>query len=134
MTGFLVGMGMLEGRSISFYEMKNSGQKFFKQHEAQILDLCERYPVQRLYLFGSILTDRFDLKNSDVDVQVFFDRSGDPVELGAMIFGFWNELEEIFQRKVDLISVEPIRNPYLRKSIESTRQLVYERVHEEIFV
>lgn len=32
---------------------------------------------------------------------------------------------------VDLITEEPIRNPYLRREVEATRQLVYGRPPEE---
>lgn len=111
-----------------------TGQKFLEQHKAQLLELCRRYPIERLYLFGSILTNEFDMKKSDVDVQIFFDRSGDPADLGTNILNLWDDLETLFGRKVDMISTHPIRNPYLRKSVESTRQLFYERKHEEIFV
>jgi hypothetical protein len=111
-----------------------TGQKFFEQHKAQLFELCRRYPVERLYLFGSILTDKFDPKKSDVDVQVFFEKNGEAVELGAMMWNFWDELEAIFGRKVDLLTKPEIRNPFFRKEVESTRQLVYERQGEEVFV
>jgi len=111
-----------------------TGQKFFEQHKAQLFELCRRYPVEQLYLFGSILTDKFDPKKSDVDVQVFFEKNGETVELGAMMWNFWDELEAIFGRKVDLLTKPEIRNPFFRKEVESTRQLVYERQGEEVFV
>lgn len=111
-----------------------TGQKFFEPYRAPLLELCRRYPVEQIYLFGSILTDDFDPERSDVDVQIFFDRSGDPADLGTDILNLWDDLETLFGRKVDMISTHPIRNPYLRKSVESSRQLFYERKHEEIFV
>lgn len=111
-----------------------TGQKFFEQHKAQLIELCRRYPVERLYLFGSILTDKFDPKKSDVDVQVFFEANGDPIEVGAMMWNFWDELEAVFGRKVDLLTKPEIRNPFFKKEVESTRQLVYERQGEEVFV
>jgi len=108
------------------------GANFFEQHKAQLLDLCRRYPVERLYLFGSILTDAFDLQKSDVDVQVFFNRSGNPAKIGAAMWEFWDELENIFGRKVDMITDQPVRNPVFKTRLERTRQLVYERKSAEI--
>ena len=39
---------------------------FLNQYNAQIADLCRRYSVERLFAFGSVLTDRFN-DESDVD-------------------------------------------------------------------
>ncbi|GAB4495331.1 MAG: nucleotidyltransferase domain-containing protein [Saprospiraceae bacterium] len=111
-----------------------TGQKFFEQHKAQLIELCRRYPVERLYLFGSILTDQFDPKKSDVDVQVFFEANGDPIEMGKLKWNFWDELENLFGRKVDMFTEQPLQNPFFKKEIESTRHLVYERKREEAFV
>ena len=104
------------------------GQKFLEMYKAPLLELCRRYPVERLYLFGSILTDNFDPAKSDVDIQAIFEtlRNQDPIERGEQMWRFWNELEVLFGRKVDLLTKPFIRNPYLRKEVESTRQLIYE--------
>ena len=42
---------------------------FLSQYNAQIADLCRRYSVERLFAFGSVLTDRFN-DESDVDLIV----------------------------------------------------------------
>lgn len=109
-----------------------NGRTFLEQHKAQLFELCHRYPVERLYLFGSILTDAFDPQKSDVDVQVFFNRSGNPAKVGAVMWEFWDELENIFGRKVDMITDQPVKNPVFKTILERTRQLVYERKSAEI--
>ncbi|MEQ1747047.1 MAG: nucleotidyltransferase domain-containing protein [Saprospiraceae bacterium] len=111
-----------------------TGQKFFEQHKAQLFELCRRYPVVRLYVFGSILTDAFDPEKSDVDVQVFFEPNKDPIKNGQLKWEFWDELEEIMGRKVDMLTEQPLRNPFFKKQVESTRRLVYERSNQEVFV
>ena len=112
------------------------GQKFLEPYKAQLLELCRRYPIERLYLFGSILTDEFDIEKSDVDVQALFEPldDQDPVERGDQMWNFWDELETLFGRKVDLLTKPFIRNPYLRKEVESTRQLIYEGQNKEALV
>lgn len=110
-----------------------TGQKFFNQHKARLFELCERYPVERLYLFGSILTDRFDPEKSDVDVQVFFEKMEDRTERGRLKMRFWDDLEAIFGKKVDMLTDQPLQNPIFKKQIESTRQMIYDRKSAEIF-
>ena len=90
----------------------------------EILELCRRYKVRRLEIFGSATGDRFNPERSDVDFLVQFL----PLEGRAYpdaYFGLLRELEALLGRPVDLISAPVIRNPYLRKSIDESRQLVY---------
>ena len=89
--------------------------------------LCEKYHVERLYAFGSVLTDRFG-PDSDVDLIAAFD--DDQIEdLFDNLVGFKYALEELLKRPVDLMEEQPIRNPVLRRSVESTKQLLYERTN-----
>ena len=90
----------------------------------QIEDLCRRYYVRRLELFGSATGDRFNPDSSDVDFLVRFL----PLEGHAYsdaYFGLLNELERLLGRSVDLLSTPTIHNPYLRESIERNRELIY---------
>ena len=48
--------------------------------------------------------------------------------------GFAEELERLFGRSVDLITEQSIRNPYFRREVEATRQLVYGQPREEAAV
>ena len=89
--------------------------------------LCEKYHVERLYAFGSVLTDRFG-PDSDVDLIVDFvnwrvDGIADD------FFDLRDELQALFNRPVDLMGEQPIRNPVLRRSIENTKRLIYERAN-----
>lgn len=89
----------------------------------QVRELCSRYKVSRLFVFGSVLTNDFN-PESDVDFIVEFNH----VELSKYAdnyFDFKFALEKIFNRNVDLLEGKAIRNPYLLKSINSTKKLVY---------
>lgn len=92
---------------------------------AQIEGLCRKYRVERLDLFGSAATDDFDPAASDVDLLVEFEPMP-PVEHADCFFGLLEELQQLFQRPVDLLEPEPIQNPYLWKGIEQSRRLLYE--------
>ena len=89
--------------------------------------------MSKIYAFGSSITDHFDPVKSDIDVVVDLDIN-DPIEYGEMLLSFWDNLENLFNRKVDLLTEESINNPYLKKSIESTKKLIYDGQGEKVFV
>lgn len=85
----------------------------------QIRGLCVRHRVHSLILFGSAARDDFDNERSDIDFLYEFEADAEPGLSGY--FDLKEALENLLNRKVDLVFAEGIRNPYLRKSIfEST--------------
>jgi len=88
-------------------------------------NLCEKHNVKELYLFGSILTDRF-IDSSDVDILVQFG-SIELEQYADNYFDFKEELELLFNRPVDLVENQSIKNPVFRKVVDREKQLVYER-------
>lgn len=89
----------------------------------KIHDLCAKHKVRRLFAFGSVVTNRF---KSDSDVDFIVDFNG--VELYDYADNYFElkySLENLFKRDVDLLEDKAINNPYLRQSIDSTKQLIY---------
>jgi predicted nucleotidyltransferase len=83
---------------------------------------CERYGVERLRVFGSVLTDRFDPRSSDVDFLVTFRPQRE--NLYRDYFDLKAELERIVERDVDLVVERSVRNPFFRASaLENARDL-----------
>lgn len=101
------------------------------QHDA-LLHLCHRYGVQRLWLFGSAATGGFDPARSDLDFEAVLVPTLTGEALGQAVLALWNALEDLFGRQVDLLTVHPIHNPYLRAEVERTRVLLYDREGEEV--
>lgn len=85
--------------------------------------LCKLHKVQRLFVFGSVLSDRFQ-KDSDIDLIVDF-QGVDLYDYADNYFNLKESLENLFQREVDLLEDKAIKNPYLRQSIDSSKVLVY---------
>ena len=85
--------------------------------------LCKLHKVQRLFVFGSVLSDRFQ-KDSDIDLIVDF-QGVELYDYADNYFNFKDSLENLFKREVDLLEDKAIKNPYLRQSIDSSKQLVY---------
>ncbi len=90
----------------------------------QVADLCTRFKVRRLELFGSATGPGFDPDKSDLDFLVEFEML--PVgQYADAYFGFREALAELFGRPVDLVVSSAVANPYLRESIDRTRALLY---------
>ena len=83
---------------------------------------CVELDVERLDVFGSVMTEDLG-PDSDVDVLVRFDRR--PGRLFARYFDLKEQLERIFNRPVDVVLEDSIRNPYFREAIERSRMNVY---------
>jgi hypothetical protein len=91
----------------------------------KLTELCDKHKVKELYSFGSILTEKFN-NTSDIDLLIQFHH----IELLDYFDNFMElkeELEELFQRPVDLVEIQAIRNPIFRRVIEREKQLIYER-------
>lgn len=91
----------------------------------KIIELCQRFHVRKLWVFGSILTPRFN-KDSDVDLCVDFEK--DKINLlgyADNFFDFQYALEDLFGRKVDITEDSAVRNPYFRAELNETRKLIY---------
>ncbi len=99
-----------------------------------LADLCRRSGVRRLYLFGSALPDRFNPGNSDLDFVVDMANRQPTGAYADRYFGLIDGLEKLFDRRVELVTEQCIRNPYFREEVENTRQLVYEQPNSETAV
>ena len=94
-----------------------------ENNRQKIIALCKKHKVGKLFVFGSILTDNFS-ESSDVDMVVDFDK----VTLEDYVDNYFDlkySLEDLFGREVDLLEDKAIRNPILRRNIDSSKQQVY---------
>jgi predicted nucleotidyltransferase len=96
-----------------------------------IIALCEKHGVRKLEVFGSATsTDEFDPATSDVDFVIDF------VDYGPQIvdryFGFADDVEALLGRHVDFIfGNKPIKNPYLRASVNKSKVVIFESAHRD---
>ncbi len=97
--------------------------KLIELNMATIADLCRKFHVSRLFVFGSILTDRFN-DDSDVDFVVEFDRSKIK-DIFETFFDFQFSLESLLGRRVDLVEESAITKPYFLEEVRNTKQLIY---------
>ena len=103
----------------------------FVQHYEALIGICEKFGVDKLYVFGSVARNQFNPKSSDIDLLVELEPMS-PTERGQNLMDMWDAFEDLFSRKVDLLTEQPVRNPYLRQSIEETKRLIYDRKSTEV--
>ena len=97
--------------------------KIIDQNKTELIQLCINHNVKQLFLFGSILTERFDEKSdidmliqfSTIDLKDYFDNYMDLKE----------KLELLFNRQIDLVENQAIKNPIFRKVVDREKKLIY---------
>ena len=90
-----------------------------------IADACRQHQVLRMHVFGSALGDDIDPSRSDLYLLVEFQ----PIEPGALVQAYFDleqQLASITGQQVDLVMADAVRNPYVRRDIEASKQLIYE--------
>jgi uncharacterized protein len=94
----------------------------------QIEEFCKKWQIIEFSLFGSVLRDDFDVRESDIDVLYVFSKDA---QWGLEIVNMKIELESIFGRKVDLVSKKAIQkshNPYRKRCILDSYEVIYDEV------
>ena len=95
-----------------------------EHHRQDLAALCRKHRVRRLEVFGSAARGDFDEKSSDVDLLVEFEDMP-YADHADQYLGLLTAVEALLQRQVDLVEVSAVRNPYLRRGIEASKELVY---------
>lgn len=97
-------------------------QKRLGISQDQIVCFCRRWMVAEMALFGSVLRDDFR-SESDVDVLVDFvpEATWSLFDISRMRL----ELSSLLGREADLVQVGGLRNPFRRRAILSSREVIY---------
>jgi uncharacterized protein len=96
------------------------------QHQKEIANICLRYGVRKLEVFGSAArSEDFEEATSDADFLVQFHPDG---KLGPLeeFFGLREALAKIIGRPVDLVEPGAVRNPFVLAQINKARETVFD--------
>ncbi len=93
-----------------------------KQDEIRLL--CKKHRVMSFGVFGSAATGHFN-ETSDLDFLVDFDPALTATQKAAAFFGLKEDLESMFSRPVDLVTMSSLTNPYFRDSVLEERHSLY---------
>ncbi len=90
-----------------------------------IRGLCREYHVAKLEIFGSATRTDFDPDRSDIDILVEFAPGTDLGPWMAHFFELQERLGALLERKVDLVMAKAVHNPYVLRSINQDRRVLY---------
>ena len=102
---------------------KHLHERFLKAREAAqriVRMLAERYPVTRIYQWGSLLEESHFSEISDIDIAIEGDVSAED------FFRLYGEAMEMTNFHLDLVQLDKI-DPLHAKSIRKKGRIVYER-------
>ena len=91
---------------------------------SEIRQICSRFNVSKLELFGSAVSENFSQASSDIDLLVEFK----PLKQGQYAdayFGLLETIKNLLGRDVDLVMTKAITNPYFLQEINRKRQVLY---------
>ncbi|MEE9431025.1 MAG: nucleotidyltransferase domain-containing protein [Melioribacteraceae bacterium] len=89
----------------------------------KISELCKKHKVDALYLFGSATNENFK-DGSDIDFLVRFEKI-DLVRYFDNYITFKEKLNKIFNREIDLVEEQTLKNSILINSINRSKKLIY---------
>jgi predicted nucleotidyltransferase len=97
--------------------------KVIEKYDKEITTICVKHKVNKLYVFGSLLTNKFN-EHSDIDFVVDFE----PIELldyADNFFDFKFSLQDILKYPIDLIEEKALKNRYFIAALNKQKQLIY---------
>ena len=105
------------------YDIPIKPQTVYTSHLEELKEICEGHLVDKLYIFGSAVSGKLK-EESDIDFLVRF-KEFDLANYFENFLDLKNSLEILFNRKVDLLEEQAMKNPVLIQSIDKSKKLVY---------
>lgn len=106
--------------------------ELIKNNISEIEKLCNKHHVTELYVFGSVTKENFST-NSDVDFLVRF-QNIEPREYFDNYMDLKESLEELLSRNVDLVEIQTVKNPILKRSINRDKISLYGREDSKVAI
>ena len=90
----------------------------------EMIEACKQHHVEAMSLFGSAAKNAMH-EGSDIDLLVAFSDDIDVLEYADNYFSLLEQLQEILNRKVDLVSSKSLKNPVLKEEIYQSKIDLY---------
>ncbi len=100
-------------------------QKILENNLENLKSICLSLGVNRLYVFGSVVSDSFR-EDSDIDFLISFTDNLSIEQYTENYFALQYKLRDLFNREIDIVTERTLSNPYFIESIEETKELIYE--------
>lgn len=100
-------------------------QQLIEKQKKELIAICEALKIKRLFVFGSVVSDKFR-EDSDIDFLISFSDNLTIDEYTQNYFTLHYKLRELFKREIDIVTERTLSNPYFIESINDSKQLIYE--------
>ncbi|SFT41343.1 hypothetical protein SAMN04489724_0648 [Algoriphagus locisalis] len=101
----------------------STGLKMLLEKKEALIQLCEKFELERLYVFGSVLGHTFS-EESDYDFLIKF--KDIPFERYTdNYFALHEALESLLNRQIDLLTENSLSNKFFKDQITNSRLLLY---------
>lgn len=89
-----------------------------------IISACKKHHVEAISLFGSAAKNTMN-EESDIDLLVNFSNEINVLDYADNYFSLLDQLQEILNRKVDLVSGRSLKNPVLMEEVYQSKIDLY---------
>ncbi len=90
----------------------------------EITTACKQHQVKAISLFGSAAKNTIN-EGSDIDFLVEFSKDINVLEYADNYFSLFEQLQQILNNKVDLVTSKSLKNPILKEEIYRTKLDLY---------
>ena len=98
--------------------------KLVEDNIEKLQEICRKNSVTEFYIFGSSLTNEFS-DQSDLDFAYVLKEDLSPIEYGDAFFSLKEDLEDLFDRNIDLVSYRVVKNPVFKQELDRTKKSLY---------
>ena len=98
--------------------------ELIENNKTEIINLCKKHKVDRLFLFGSAARNQMTSK-SDLDLLVEFSNSIELLDYADNYFNLKFGLEGLLKIEIDLVSVKSLKNEILINQINNSKVELY---------
>lgn len=113
---------------------QNKIPPFLQRKLPEILALCRKHKVKNLWVFGSVIIKDFKA-DSDLDFLYEMDDANiHESESYDCFWGFYDALQSLLQRPIDMVWYAGIKNPYFKEEVDENKRLIYDKETEKVSV
>lgn len=100
--------------------------KYLLDRMEDVVYICKKNNVKKLFAFGSIVDGRFISGKSDIDFMLEFDHKKNSKKARAKhLLIVWLEFQNLFNCKVDIVTIENIEGKYFKKYLDLYKVEIY---------
>ena len=103
--------------------VSSKGLNMLFQKKDALIQLCKKYELEKFYVFGSVVENKFN-NESDFDFLIKF--KDIPFDLYTdYYFSLHEDLEHLLGRDIDLLTDNSLTNKFFKDKVSNSRLLLY---------